>query len=184
LDAGLLTKLTDELKDALRITWDEEDESLNEIIKRAEAYLLRLTGASFAFLTEEWPKEILLERCRYVYNNAADEFEVNFKSELTRLIMDVAIGKIGLIAPSNLEASDITDTTLTLSWNAVKHHEGIANYEIFRDGVSIALVPDTTYEDDGLIASTQYRYRIKAITHNDFESKLSGELIVTTNEGV
>ena len=60
------------------------------------AYLLDLTGASFDFSEEEWPKELLLERCRYVYNNAADEFEKNFHHELARLILKTATGKAGV----------------------------------------------------------------------------------------
>jgi hypothetical protein len=91
-----LDLLTD-LKYLLRITWIEEDVDLIKIIERSKTYLCKLTGASFDFTKEEWPKEILLERCRYVYNNAADEFEVNYQSELARLILQVALGKVGVV---------------------------------------------------------------------------------------
>jgi hypothetical protein len=89
--------LLQDLKGRLRITWNDEDEDLMKLIERGRAYLSRLTGASFDFSLEEWPKEILLERCRYVYNNAADEFEKNYQHELSRLIFLVAIGKVGEI---------------------------------------------------------------------------------------
>lgn len=88
--------LTD-LKSRLQITWDEEDLDLVKIINRSKSYLFELTGATFNFGEEEWPKELLLERCRYVRNNAADEFEKNFKHELSRLILLVALGKVGVI---------------------------------------------------------------------------------------
>ncbi|WP_420490346.1 phage head-tail connector protein [Neobacillus niacini] len=91
-------QLLADLKARLRITWVEEDTDLTKNISRAKAYLSNLTGASFDFSKDEWPKEILLERCRYVYNNAADEFEVNFQSELARLILQVALGKVGVIS--------------------------------------------------------------------------------------
>ncbi|UII56709.1 hypothetical protein LS684_04385 [Cytobacillus spongiae] len=98
MEQSILTSLVKELKGKLRITWVEEDTELEKIIKKSEAYLLHLTGASsFDFVNEQWPAELLLERCRYVYNNAADEFEKNFKSELSRLILEVAIGKVGVI---------------------------------------------------------------------------------------
>jgi hypothetical protein len=92
-----MDELLQDLKGRLRITWNEEDEDLRKLIERAKTYLSLLTGASFDFSLEEWPKEILLERCRYVYNNAADEFEANYHHELSRLLYLVAIGKVGEI---------------------------------------------------------------------------------------
>ncbi|MEJ9124567.1 hypothetical protein P4I92_12710 [Bacillus cereus] len=86
-----------ELKDVLKITWNEEDTHLNRILDKGKAYLFRLTNASFDFSKELTPKDLLLERCRYVYNNAGDEFEKNYKNELSRLILDVALGKVGVI---------------------------------------------------------------------------------------
>lgn len=102
MDEQILQGLLTNLKDRLRITWDEEDEHLKSLIRRSEAYLSELTNASFDFLNEEWPKELLLERCRYVYNNATDEFETNFHSELSRLILSVAIGRVGELRESNV----------------------------------------------------------------------------------
>lgn len=95
-----LNSLVIDLKDRLRITWDEEDQALGKMIERSKAYLLNLTGASFDFSKEDEPKELLLERCRYVYNNAADEFEKNYKEELSRLILMVALGRVGVIHES------------------------------------------------------------------------------------
>lgn len=93
MDEQLLT----DLKACLRITWDDENIDLEKLINRAKTYLSNLTGGSFDFSKEDWPKEVLLERCRYVYNHAADEFEVNYKHELARLILQVALGKVGVI---------------------------------------------------------------------------------------
>lgn len=88
--------LLQELKDVLKITWNEEDVRLRKLLTEGEAYLSGLTNASFDFSKELTPKELLLERCRYVYNNAGDEFETNYKNELSRLILDVAIGRVGV----------------------------------------------------------------------------------------
>lgn len=87
----LLLDLLIDVKNNLRITWDEEDGDLKKLIKRSVAYLDNLTGAPLDYSEEDSPKELLLERCRYVYNNATDEFEPNFHRELSRLIMKVAI---------------------------------------------------------------------------------------------
>lgn len=85
--------MLDELKNRLRITWDEEDDYLNKIIEQSKSYLSDLTGATFDFEKDLWEKDLLLERCRYIYNNAVDEFERNFSHELKRLIMKVALKK-------------------------------------------------------------------------------------------
>jgi hypothetical protein len=82
-----------ELKSRLRITWNDEDEHLKRILAGAMTYLLDIAGSSFDFSVDSPPKTLLLERARYVYNNAADEFEINFKHELKRLILNAAIGK-------------------------------------------------------------------------------------------
>ncbi|MGQ8823677.1 hypothetical protein ACUTUE_09920 [Bacillus sp. NA_146.1] len=92
-----MDNLLDELKDLLKITWNDEDAHLNKILSRGKGYLFGLTNASFDFSNEEWPKELLLERCRYVYNNAGDEFEKNYRDELSRLILHAALGKVGVI---------------------------------------------------------------------------------------
>lgn len=87
--------MLEELKDRLQITWNDTDPDLKEIIEGAKSYLEHLTGATFDFEKEKWPKELLFERCRYVYNNEADEFEKNFIRELSRLILLVALGRVG-----------------------------------------------------------------------------------------
>lgn len=91
-------QLVAELKLCLNITWSDEDTNnrLLKLIEQGKAYLYNLTGASFNFSTEAWPKELLLERCRYVYNNAGDEFEKNYQGELQRLQLQAAIGKAGV----------------------------------------------------------------------------------------
>ncbi|KOS60898.1 phage head-tail connector protein [Lysinibacillus agricola] len=88
-----MPELLKELKGRLRITWDDEDAELERIINRAKSYLEKLTSKAFSFELDQWETELLLERCRYVYNNAADEFEKNFADELKRLILHVALEK-------------------------------------------------------------------------------------------
>jgi hypothetical protein len=107
MEEQTLQQLLSDLKDRLKITWNEEDELLKKLIRRSETYLSELTNASFDFSKEDWPKDILLERCRYVYNNAGDEFENNFEHELQRLILAVAIGKVGVIRGGETVSGDV-----------------------------------------------------------------------------
>lgn len=91
MDETLLTNLLTSLKGKLRITWNDEDNDLNEIIEGAYDYLCELAGFPLDISKENQSKTLLLERCRYVYNNVADEFEKNFKHELSRFIILSAI---------------------------------------------------------------------------------------------
>jgi hypothetical protein len=89
-------QLLEQLKSILRITWVDENEILMSLLLRSKVYLQNLCGATFDFFSEEEPLSLLLERCRYVYNNSADEFEKNFQHELSRLILNTALGKVGV----------------------------------------------------------------------------------------
>jgi hypothetical protein len=82
--------MLDELKSKLRITWLEEDTDLQKLIDSSKAYLEEITGTPLKLETDLVVKELVLERCRYVYNNAADEFLKNFADDLLRLRLKVA----------------------------------------------------------------------------------------------
>lgn len=88
-------KLLSQLKRKLRITWEDENSDLEDLIKEAESYLFNLTNATFDFDKEDWVRGLLLERCRYDYHNSLDEFEKNFSSEIKRLIALAALGRVG-----------------------------------------------------------------------------------------
>lgn len=74
-----------ELKDYLKITWDNEDAYLQSIINRGQEYLKDLTGTELDFNTEGQAKSLLLDYCRYYYNNALEYFEDNFQKQIVRL---------------------------------------------------------------------------------------------------
>jgi Phage gp6-like head-tail connector protein len=83
--------MLEELKSRLRITWEDEDTELEKIIKKSKAYLEVLSGAPFNYEENSEAAELVLERSRYVYNNAADEFSKNFADDLMRLRLAAAI---------------------------------------------------------------------------------------------
>lgn len=136
------------VKDYLKITWDDEDASLQAMIERGKAYLNDLVGKELDYScllpADEWyetelaailtqlmeepeePEEgeepaapmtiaeaidlilaaekqrdkqvvmptpaasLLLDYCRYSYNNASEYFEENFAREILRLQLQVA----------------------------------------------------------------------------------------------
>jgi hypothetical protein len=80
-----------ELKDYLKITWNSEDANLAVIINRGEEHLQGLTGTDLDFEKEGLHKSLLLDYCRYYYNNAIEYFEENFQKEILRLQLKEAI---------------------------------------------------------------------------------------------
>jgi hypothetical protein len=80
-----------EIKNYLKITWNDEDSYIQGIINRGKDYLNNLTGTKLDFEAEGQSKALLLDYCRYAYNNALEYFEENFHKELRRLIIQEAV---------------------------------------------------------------------------------------------
>ena len=83
--------LLQDLKNYLKITWDSEDTYLQNIINRGKEYLKDLTGTELNFEGEGQAKSLLLDYCRYYYNNAVEYFEENFQGQIVRLQYKEAI---------------------------------------------------------------------------------------------
>lgn len=80
-------ELLDELKTVLDITWEDErtDQKLSGILSRAQSELEAYAGAEIDIQGETAERQLLLDLCRYLYNNAAEDFETNFRSKLIAL---------------------------------------------------------------------------------------------------
>lgn len=81
----------EELKDRLQITWSESDAVLGKMLGRGQKYFDEITGTTLDYAANSPERELLMERCRYDWNNALDDFEDNFQKELSRLIMRAAL---------------------------------------------------------------------------------------------
>ena len=64
--------------------------------------------------------------------------------------------------PTNLTASNITETTASLSWTASTDNVGVTEYEVFSGGTSIGTVTSTGANITGLVANTFYSYTVTA----------------------
>jgi hypothetical protein len=88
--------------------------------------------------------------------------------------------------PTGLAASDITTTSIKLSWTASTDTgaETIGGYYVYRNGVLVATVKDgTSYVDTGLAPGTTYHYQIGAFDTTQptpVASALSNTLSATT----
>ena len=85
--------------------------------------------------------------------------------------------------PSSLAASNITDTTVDLSWNASSDNVGVTGYEVFMDGSSLGTVAGTSANITGLTAATSYSFNVRAFDAAGNNSALSNTVNATTTGG-
>jgi len=85
--------IVDYLKENLGIDWKDDDKLLTRKIKTSMAYFDRKTGVKLTYEDNSPELELTLERARYDWNNALDDFENNYKSEILSLIMDAALSQ-------------------------------------------------------------------------------------------
>lgn len=86
-------------------------------------------------------------------------------------------------APGTPTASGITNTSATLTWTAATDDKGVKNYDVIRDGSTVATVTGLTYTNTGLTAGTDYVYTVKARDTTDQTGPASGAAIVHTTGG-
>ncbi|WP_432816252.1 glycosyl hydrolase family 18 protein [Streptomyces vilmorinianum] len=86
-------------------------------------------------------------------------------------------------APGTPVASSITDTSVKLTWTAATDDKGIKNYDVKRDGTTVATVTGLTYTNTGLTAGTDYSYTIVARDTVDQTGPASGTVSVRTTGG-
>ena len=80
--------MLERLKNILGVS---DDADLESIIAEGKAYLEGLAGVALDFEVEGLPRSLLLDFCRYSYNNASEYFEENFAKEILRMQLQAAV---------------------------------------------------------------------------------------------
>ncbi|MGP6148493.1 fibronectin type III domain-containing protein [Priestia flexa] len=83
-------------------------------------------------------------------------------------------------APASVEALNVTDRMVELSWNKSMDNQGIKEYEIYRNGEKVATTMNTVYKDAGVKPDTSYEYYVKAIDLSGNTSSASKAVAVKT----
>jgi hypothetical protein len=94
---------------------------------------------------------------------------------MRRLVLSLALL---LASVTFLPAADVR-----LNWNPTTDigPSGLANYNIYRDGIKIGTSTTTSFVDSSAIPGTQYRYTISAVDHAGNESAQSAPFVITTS---
>lgn len=86
--------------------------------------------------------------------------------------------------PTNLNATAVSSTQITLTWTGSTDNIGVAGYKIYRDSVLIETLENTlatSYADTGLTPETLYSYTVSAYDAATNESTQSASDSATTN---
>jgi len=84
--------------------------------------------------------------------------------------------------PSNLIASNTTDTSTNLSWNPSTDNVAVTGYDIYRNGTLLNTTNATSFAIMGLTANTTYAFSVRAKDAAGNISALSSNLNVTTQD--
>ncbi len=74
-----------ELKDYLKITWNEENSYLSSLMDEGMFFLNEKAGVEIDYSKDLSAKALLKDYCRYAYNHTLELFEVNFQRQLLHL---------------------------------------------------------------------------------------------------
>jgi chitodextrinase len=102
--------------------------------------------------------------------------ESSYSSELVYNVPDATSPS----TPTSLQATIISTSQIDLSWNASTDNVGVTGYRMYRDGIQVADVSSTTYQDMGLSPSTTYTYTVSAYDSAGNESGQSSTTSATT----
>jgi chitodextrinase len=82
--------------------------------------------------------------------------------------------------PTNVTATPMSSGSIQLAWTASTDNRGVTGYQIYRDGVPIDTVAETSYADIGLVALTAYGYTVRALDADGNASVASSPPATTT----
>ncbi len=82
--------------------------------------------------------------------------------------------------PTELMASNETQTTIDLSWIAATDNVGVTGYDVYQGDVKIASVNDVRYQATGLTAGTEYMFKVLAKDAAGNESRFSNVVTAST----
>ncbi|MCG8700330.1 MAG: M6 family metalloprotease domain-containing protein [Bacteroidales bacterium] len=83
-------------------------------------------------------------------------------------------------APTNLRSSNLTSTSVKLSWNASKDNVGVTEYFVYQNGKEIKTVKTTNATITGLKAESRYTFFVRAGDAAGNKSASSNSVKVTT----
>lgn len=85
--------------------------------------------------------------------------------------------------PTNLSSSNITDTSVTLSWTASTDNVGVTGYDVYQGNTNLGSVSSNSANINSLTANTSYQFSVRAKDAAGNISARSAQITVTTTGG-
>ncbi|MGW2159159.1 glycosyl hydrolase family 18 protein [Nonomuraea sp. NPDC001699] len=85
--------------------------------------------------------------------------------------------------PGNLRSTGVSNSSVSLAWNASTDNVAVTGYEIYRGGTLVTTVTGTSHTDSGLSANTSYTYTVRARDAAGNRSADSNQITATTTGG-
>lgn len=85
------SEFLEKVKKYLPITWNEEDENINNLIEEAKQYLSKKAGTEIDFNKDLVALGLLKDYCRYTRNFSGEYFEQNFIEKVLDMQIKYAI---------------------------------------------------------------------------------------------
>ncbi len=82
--------MLEKIKRRLNITWDYDDEEIEELIEEGKIFIISRVG-EVDFDVDILASRLLKEYCRYAWNGSVAYFEQNFRSDILNLQIQNAI---------------------------------------------------------------------------------------------
>lgn len=166
-------KSTNVTTNSISITWDRSTD-INGVTGYTVFHDTKTNQAnSTKVIDNQFTLSNLQPNTSYYFNVLASDAAGNPSAKSTQLkvttlqeIKDTTPPSI----PKNLKASNITNKSVQLSWDASTDNVAVSHYKIFRKGIQVATSNTTSYTDTGLAANTDYQYRVSAVDTSNNES--------------
>jgi chitodextrinase len=165
-------------ENSVRLTWTPGTDDVG-----VTSYMLYVNGqiytnvVAFTLIIDG-----LQPQTSYDFNVAAMDLVNNF-SPLSNTITETTLGGTDVVAPSqpqNLMTSALTDTTLTLTWEASTDNVGVIHYEVYQDDVFVVNRQSLNLNIVGLTPNTKYKFHVIAKDASDNSSEPSISVNPTT----
>ncbi|MGL5378578.1 LamG-like jellyroll fold domain-containing protein [Clostridium sp.] len=152
------------------ITWElPENESLEPayIVVNGKKYADIASGETSAKITGLNPNE----EYTVLLVNREKQYKGNYKDVYPFVFTTKSPEEIKVEKPQNLNAKEVTNKSVTLTWEEPSSKVGLEGYIIYKDGKEIGLVENTEYTVDGLKANTITSFKVVSKYSNGEKSK-------------
>ena len=125
-----------------------------------------------------------IDRNNAVYNYQGNRNPFIDHPEWVNAIWNATQDTTAPSVPANLSISTVTDTEITIVWDAATDASGIARYDIYVDGNLTGSSTSTTFIITNLSANTTYNICVKAVDNAGNVSACSNSISATTTQAV